>query len=104
MLGYNLQNLLILYILNLFCLIQWVKWLSKKFIELTYYWFHIQYDEKLLNTIINEVYLTLKSILTVNFDSLNLNIQSISTTLYHSNELSLWKYIKCLQKILIIPL
>ena len=104
MLGYNLQNLLILYILNLFCLIQWIKWLSKKFLELTYYWFHIQYDEKLLNTIINEVYLTLKSILTVNCDNLNLNIQSISTTLYYNNELSLWKYIKCLQKILIIPL
>lgn len=37
MLGYNTQNLLILYVLNILCLIQWMKHLSKKFLEITYY-------------------------------------------------------------------
>jgi hypothetical protein len=38
LMGYNIQNLLILYVLNLFCLIQWIKWLFKKFLEIIYYW------------------------------------------------------------------
>lgn len=93
LLGYNVQNLLILYILNLFCLVQWIKWLTKKFMELTYYWFHIQYDEKLLNSLVLEVYSVLKSFLTTNISVNFTTIQSISNILYSSNELTLWKYI-----------
>lgn len=100
LLGYNVQNLLILYILNIFCLVQWIKWLTKKFLELTYYWFHIQYDEKILNTVISEIYYVLKSLISFNTNELRLNIQNISNILYYSNELSLWKYIKCLQKVI----
>ncbi len=93
LLGYNVQNLLILYILNLFCLVQWIKWLTKKFMELTYYWFHIQYDEKLLNSLVLEVYSVLKSFLNTNTSVNFTTIQSISNILYSSNELTLWKYI-----------
>jgi len=91
--GYNVQNLLILYILNLFCLVQWVKWLFKKFLELTYYWFHIQYDEKFFILIIQEIISIIFSF--VNFDNFNYSIdwQNISNILYYSNELHLWKYI-----------
>ena len=93
LLGYNVQNLLILYILNLFCLVQWIKWLTKKFMELTYYWFHIQYDEKLLNSLVLEVYSVLKSFLITNTSVNFTTMQSISNILYSSNELTLWKYI-----------
>jgi len=93
LLGYNVQNLLILYILNIFCLIQWAKWLSKKFLELTYYWFHIQYDEKLLNNLLCEICSVLKSLLSFNTHSLRISVSNISNLLYYSNELSLWKYI-----------
>jgi len=93
LLGYNIQNLLILYILNLFCLVQWIKWLTKKFIELTYYWFHIQYDEKLLHSIILETYSVLKSLLTTSMPVKFTSIQHMSNVLYSSNELTLWKYI-----------
>jgi hypothetical protein len=93
LMGYNVQNLLILYILNLFCLVQWVKWLFKKFLELTYYWFHIQYDEKFFILIIQEIISIIFSF--VNFDNFNYSIdwQNISNILYYSNELHLWKYI-----------
>lgn len=101
MLGYNVQNLLILYILNLFCLIQWGKWVFKKFLEVTYYWFHIQYDEKIFIVIINEIKNILFSF--INFN-LNLNIinnfKIISIILLQSNEAMLWKYIIWLKKIL----
>lgn len=93
--GYNVQNLLILYILNLFCLIQWLKWLTKKFLELTYYWFHIQYDEKLLNLLVSEVYSVIISMFKFNINSEFMTLQNYSNILYASNELSIWKYINC---------
>ena len=93
LLGYNVQNLLILYILNLFCFIQWLKWLTKKFLELTYYWFHIQYDEKLLNSLILEVYSVLKSLISMTGFKNFTTLHYISNVLYSSNELTLWKYI-----------
>lgn len=92
--NYNIQNLLILYILNLFCLIQWGKWLFKKFLELTYYWFHIQYDEKFFVLITNEIIQIFFSIFSFNFkETWVLNLQNLSDCLYFSNELNLWKYI-----------
>ena len=92
--GYNVQNLIILYVLNLLCLVQWIKCLTKKFLEITYYWFHTQYDEKLISTIKNEIINT-----SVNFFNLNssyniyYNLNLISTNLFYTNELNIWKYI-----------
>lgn len=94
LMGYNIQNLLILYILNLFCLIQWAKWLFKKFLELTYYWFHVQYDEKFFVLIVHEIIEIFFSFFRFeNFSNISLNWQNISNILYFSNELNLWKYI-----------
>jgi len=94
LLGYNNQNLIILYLLNLMCLIQWFKYFTKKFLELTYYWFHVQYDEKFFITIINEVVLIIKSLLNFNqINSMFLNTINISNVLLYSNELNLWKFI-----------
>ena len=92
--GYNIQNLIILYILILFCLIQWSKWLFKKFLELTYYWFHLQYDEKFFFLIIQELSNIFFSFFQFNFINLHLkNFQLISTIMFSTNELNLWKYI-----------
>lgn len=98
MLGYNVQNLLILYILNLFCLVQWAKWLFKKFLEITYYWFHIQYDEKFFILIVEEILNILKSL--VNFNnivSIYNSFEVISIIIIQSNDSCLWKYINCLK-------
>lgn len=95
MLGYNTQNLLILYVLNLMCLIQWAKYSSKKFLEITYYWFHIQYDEKFFNQFILELFNVI-----FNIFSSNLDIDSIvnsdilkSIYLFISDNLDLWKFL-----------
>lgn len=97
LMSYNVQNLLILYVLNLFCLIQWGKWLFKKFLELTYYWFHIQYDEKFFVLIVNEGIQIFFSLFSFSFNNmLIVNWQNISNSLYFSNELNLWKYINWL--------
>ena len=94
MLGYNIQNLLILYLLNLMCLIQWIKFLLKKFLELTYYWFHIQYDEKFFLIILNEIYNTIISIFSININIFHINkIIILSHNIYMSNEINIWKFI-----------
>jgi len=94
LLGYNVQNLIILYILNLFCLIQWVKFLFKKFLEVIYYWFFIEFDEKFFTTILNEIFLTLKSFFyTKNFIFNYNNLKLLSNMNYSVNSVNLWKYI-----------
>ena len=97
LMSYNVQNLIILYILNLFCLIQWGKWLFKKFLELTYYWFHLQYDEKFFTLITEEVISIIFSLVQINNFHYSINWQNISNILYYSNELNLWKYINWIQ-------
>jgi hypothetical protein len=94
LMGYNIQNLIILYVLNLFCLVQWIKWASKKFLEITYYWFHIQYDEKFVALLQNEIYNVIFSIFSTNdFTYVLQNLKIISNIIYYSNETNLWKYI-----------
>ncbi len=94
LMSYNVQNLLILYILNLFCLVQWMKWLFKKFLELTYYWFHVQYDEKFFVLIVSEIIEIFISLITINENIEFYEIwQNLSNCFYTSNELNLWKYI-----------
>jgi len=94
MLGYNTQNLLILYVLNILCLIQWIKYLSKKFLEITYYWFHIQYDEKLLNNFFFEIFNIIFSLFNVN--SIKINIEKLfilSNRILYIDNINLWKFI-----------
>jgi hypothetical protein len=94
-LGYNTQNLIILYFLNLFCLIQWFKFLFKKFIEVIYYWFFIDFDEKFFTIITNEVIITLKHLF-FNYDIINYynKLKFISLKSYSTNYINLWKYVK----------
>lgn len=93
LLGYNTQNLLILYVLNLMCLMQWAKYIFKKFMEITYYWFYTQYDEKFFINFITECYGVTTNCLLLNSSVFNIsNIGFISNKLYFSNEIDLWKY------------
>lgn len=94
LLSYNIQNLLILYVLNIMCLIQWVRVIFKKFLEITYYWFYIQYDEKFYVNFIAELWNMIFSYFSFNTIFVNLDkIIILSNHLYFSNELNLWKYI-----------
>jgi hypothetical protein len=99
LMGYNVQNLLILYVLNLMCLVQWGKWVFKKFIEITYSWFHIQYDEKLIAVIRDEILLFFQSITSLNTFTFNVEkLFNYSNTLLFSNEINMWKYTNCPQQ------
>jgi len=92
--GYNVQNLLILYVLNLFCLVQWIKWLFKKFLEIIYYWFFIQFDEKFFKIITNELILTVKSLVSFDYFIIyNFKLKIMSIYIYYINNINLWKYI-----------
>jgi hypothetical protein len=92
-LGYNTQNLLILYVLNIMCLIQWLKYSSKKFLEVTYYWFHIQYDEKFFNHAFMELFHIWRNIFSSNFSLLEAIEDFIikSAEMFYSDILDLWK-------------
>jgi hypothetical protein len=94
LLGYNVQNLLILYILNIFCLIQWIKWLFKKFTEIVYYWFFTQFDEKFFTIIMQEFVNIVKSFLSTDYSIFyHINTKITSLSLYYINSINLWKYI-----------
>lgn len=92
MLGYNIQNLLILYVLNLMCLIQWAKFVFKKFLEITYYWFFIQYDEKFYLTIVVELWNTTLSLFYFeNYESAIASFNRISNILFGPSDFCVWK-------------
>jgi hypothetical protein len=94
LLGYNVQNLIILYILNLCCLLQWIKWIFKKFIEIIYYWFHIQYDEKFFVILKNEIFNVITNILSNDITPvIYCNLKLISNILFFTSEINIWKYI-----------
>lgn len=92
MLGYNIQNLLVLYVLNFMCLIQWAKFIFKKFLEITYYWFFIQYDEKFYLSIVVELWNTVLSFFYLeNHEIVIDNFNRISNILFGSSDFCVWK-------------
>lgn len=64
LLSYNIQNILILYVLNILTYTQWIKWLSKRYFDLAYYWFFTHYDHKSIWGLLSEI-----KTLTLNFFS-----------------------------------
>jgi len=62
LLALNFQNLLILYVLNLICYIQWLKWLFRRFLDEPYYWFFTHTDSWTYKTIFEEVYFCLNTL------------------------------------------
>ena len=91
-LGYNTQNLLILSLLNLLCLVQWLKIIVKKFLEITYSWFFIEYDEKFFITLLYEFYTVISSYIFEFNGIVESFYQSVLTTqLYSISETFIWK-------------
>lgn len=92
--GANLQNMIILYLLNFACYIQWFKWIYRRFFDLPYTWFFINIDNKLIFRLFFEAKLLL-----VNLFNFNNNIMSFngvvykSLTLWNVDSLCMWKFI-----------
>jgi len=91
-LGFNTQNLIILSVLNLLCLVQWIKIFFKKFLEITYSWFFIEYDEKFFITLLYEFYTILNNFFSLNKNFL-ISFRDIIPTsnVYSISELFIWK-------------
>jgi hypothetical protein len=90
----NLQNIIILYVLNLVCYAQWLKWAYRRFFDVPYTWFFTNPEQKFLSTIISEVYLTGKA--AFEFNPLNQVILPIiykNPALWQSSSLALWKFL-----------
>ena len=90
----NLQNLIILYILNFACYLQWFKWFYRRFADLPYTWFMTNIDTKLIFRLVFEVKLLLLSFLRV--DSKVISTSSFiykSLSLWTVDSLSIWKFI-----------
>jgi hypothetical protein len=92
--GVNVQNVIILYVLNFACYLQWFKWVYRRFFDLPYTWFMTNIDSKFFVKFFNETKLIITSLL-----SNNLQItQAIgycykSLNLWNVDSLALWKFI-----------
>jgi hypothetical protein len=91
--GTNLQNIVLLYVLNLACYLQWFKWLYRRFFDLPYTWFFTNIDNKSLFRIFAEI-----KLLVVNLVGINNNFYKFNSVIYKSlniwnvDSLSMWKF------------
>jgi hypothetical protein len=91
--GANLQNLILLFILNLSCYAQWFKWFYRRFYDIPYKWFFISSYHHTFLTFFNELWNVYTNIF-----SLNINVLTYTTFIFKSlsiwnvDSLFFWKY------------
>ena len=94
MFGVNLQNIVLLYVLNLACYIQWFKWLYRKFFDLPYNWFMVSIDNKFFFRLFLEVKLLISNLFSVNIANYSYsNVIYKSLTLWNVDSLCIWKFL-----------
>lgn len=92
--GANLQNMVLLYVLNFACYIQWFKWLYRRFFDLPYTWFFTNIDNKMAFRIFFEM-----KLLILNLFHMNSEVYQLSGVVYKSlnswgvDSLAMWKFI-----------
>lgn len=92
--GVNLQNMVLLYVLNFACYLQWFKWFSRRFLDLPYTWFMTNIDSKLIFRLYAEIRLLLSSFFIFNNDTyLVKNLFYKSLNFWAVDSLTLWKFI-----------
>jgi hypothetical protein len=92
--GVNLQNIVILYALNLMCYVQWIKWVYRRFLDIPYTWFFTNVDNKFYFRFLNELKLVLLSFFNTNENLFAYRtIFYKSTILWNVDSLSVWKYL-----------
>lgn len=87
LLGYNIQNLIILYILNIGCLVQWLKVYTKKFFENPYSLFFTNYDDQLLNNYFIEIGNVLLSFINFNTEVCIQYIKCVFSLIFGGDDL-----------------
>lgn len=92
--GANLQNMVLLYVLNFACYIQWFKWLYRRFFDLPYTWFFTNIDNKFMFRLFFEVKLLIMNLFNINDSFYKFNsIVYRSLTLWGVDSLAIWKFI-----------
>ena len=92
--GANLQNVIILYALNLACYLQWFKWVYRRFFDLPYTWFFTNADNKFLYKLFLEIKLILLNLVTFNLQTGKLELVIYkSLSLWSVDSLCVWKFI-----------
>lgn len=92
--GANLQNMVLLYVLNFACYIQWFKWLYRRFFDLPYTWFFTNIDSKLFVRLFFEIKLLVVSLFNFNTSFYKLNgVIYKSLNLWNVDSLAMWKFI-----------
>lgn len=92
--GANLQNMVILYVLNFACYLQWFKWIYRRFFDLPYTWFMTNIDNRFIFKLFFEIKLLVLSVLNLNIDLFTFGdilYKSLST--WGVDSLVLWKFI-----------
>jgi hypothetical protein len=92
--GSNLQNVILLFVLNLACYVQWLKWIYRRFFDLPYTWFFTNIDNKFLYKFFYEFELVYSQLFTVNTQIISIYTNMFkSLSLWNVDSLFLWKFI-----------
>lgn len=92
--GANLQNMVLLYVLNFACYIQWFKWLYRRFFDLPYTWFFTNIDNKFFFRLFFEIKLLILNLFNLNESFYKLNgVIYKSLNLWNVDSLAMWKFI-----------
>lgn len=92
--GANLQNIVLLYVLNFACYLQWFKWVYHRFLELPYNWFMTNIDTKLIFRFFHEIWLLIVSLFNLNSITSRFNTPTYKSLNYWLvDSLAIWKFI-----------
>ncbi len=91
LLGLNFQNLIILYILNILCYIQIIKFIFKRYLELQYFWFFLNPNIKISEKFIIELKNIIYSLFSIKTNSYNIYTNYIQ--IFFTDTIVLWKII-----------
>lgn len=92
--GANLQNLILLFILNLSCYAQWLKWFYRRFYDIPYKWFFVSSFYQNILAFFNELYFIYLNLFFINvkFNLYKLILYK-SLSVWNVDTLFFWKYI-----------
>lgn len=92
--GANLQNVIILYVLNFACYLQWSKWIYRRFFDLPYNWFYINIDNKFIFRLFFEIKLIFRNLITFNLSSNSYTaVVHKSNLIWNVDSLCIWKFL-----------
>lgn len=92
--GVNLQNVVILYVLNLVCYAQWLKWVYRRFFDTPYTWFFTNPEQKILNKLFSEIFIIVVNSFRLNsLDSITVQSYYKTSNFWQVNTLATWKFL-----------